>query len=342
MCFLLALVIRQQATNNTHSNTPTMFATLGKIFRFVIIGSCAVALIFQFINTASCTFVYKSSEGADNGSAGGTIDFGLYRMGINSECVEGKYDALHEEDKLLEAARACHLTSMIAGAIGMLFVLVECVKCAIPCGGLVEGLAFFIAWTNGLSVFAVFGMEGCGNYLHLEALQNQLDSLASVAELIDSMDANPQSEFMNPQMITDLENNSMNDNNMTSVADLLDGMDANPQLSEFTLNPQMKEQITTLNSMNVTELVPDFVELVPFGTKCEWGEGASLNLMAALLYLGCGILLCVTPRPVHSSSNNDNDTDNDRSLGGSRTNLSRNFDNEDLRLATTTDDAKIV
>mmetsp|Transcript_56526 Transcript_56526/g.63215 ORF Transcript_56526/g.63215 Transcript_56526/m.63215 type:complete len:160 (-) Transcript_56526:112-591(-) len=159
------------------------------------------------------------------------------------------------------------------------------------------------------------------------------------------MDVNPQlSEFtLNPQMkeqITTLEQNPMNDN-MTSVAELLDAMDVNPQLSEFTLNPQMKEQITTLNSMNVTELVPDFVELVPFGTKCEWGEGASLNLMAALLYLGCGILLCVTPRPVHSSSNND-DTDNDRSLGGSRTNLSRNFDNEDLRLATTTDDAKIV
>jgi len=312
MCFLLALVIKQHTNKNIHHTTPIMFATLGKIFRFVIIGSCAVALIFQFINTASCTFVYKSSEGADNGNNGdeesaNTIDFGLYHMGINAECVEGKYDALHEEDKFLEAARACHLTSMIAGAIGMLFVLVECVKCTIPCGGLVEGLAFFVAWTNGLSVFTVFGMEGCGNYIHPEALQSQLDNMTSVAALLDSMDANPQ--------------------------------------SEFTLDPQMKEQITNLeqNPINVTELVPDFVEIIPFGTKCEWGEGASLNLLAALLYLGCGILLCVTPRPVHSSNNENDGNENERVGGGShRTNLSHNYDNEDLRLATTTDDAKIV
>jgi len=277
-----------------------MFAALGKIFRFIIIGSCSVALILQFINTAlpslSCNFVYKSSEENEETGKANTIDFGLYHMGINSECLEGKMDDLYEYDNLLDTARGCNITSMIAGAIGMLLVLVECWKCKIPCGGLVEGIAFFIAWTNGLSVFMVFGMEGCGNYFHTETLQGQLDNMTSVAELIDSMDANPK--------------------------------------TEFTMNSQLKEKINNLehNPMNITELVPSFVEIIPFGTKCEWGQGATFNLIAALLYLGCGILLCVTPRPVHGN-NDDNDN--------SSTHLSQN-ENEDLRLATTTDNAKIV
>jgi len=276
-----------------------MFATLGKIFRFLIIGSCSVALVFQFINTASCTFVYKSSE--ENGKNGekNTIDFGLWHMGVNSECLDGKYDALHDNDNLLDAARACHITSMIAGAIGMLLVLTECLKCKIPCGGLVEGIAFFIAWTNGLSVFMVFGMEGCGNYFQAANLQGQFDNMTSVAELIDQMDSNPK--------------------------------------SDFSMNPAMKDKIENLedNPINITELVPSFVEIIPFGTKCEWGQGSSLNLFASLIYLGCGILLCLTPKadPIYGS-NDDNDA------SGS-TNLSQK-DNEDLRLATTTDSAKIV
>jgi hypothetical protein len=102
-------------------------------------------LIFQLINTASCTFVYKSSEDDKD-----TIDFGLWKIGLNEECLDGQYDALHDHDKLLHSARLCHITSMIAGLIGMLLVLTECLKCKILCGSKLQGLAFFIAWTTGL------------------------------------------------------------------------------------------------------------------------------------------------------------------------------------------------
>ena len=102
-------------------------------------------MVFQLINTASCTFVYKSSEDDKD-----TIDFGLWKIGLNEECLDGKYDALHDHDNVLHSARICHITSMIAGAIAMLLVFTECLKCKICCGSKLQGLAFFIAWTTGL------------------------------------------------------------------------------------------------------------------------------------------------------------------------------------------------
>lgn len=236
-----------------------MLATIGKLFRCVILLSCSVALVMQFIITGSCTFLYKSSE-----EDGGTLDFGLYRLGINKECLDGSYTALggHENDKLLFNARNCHVTSMIAGAIGMLLVLTECLKCKIICGKFLESIIFAIAWTNGLAVFIVFGMDGCGNYFDLNLVQEQLD-------------------------------------NMTSAALSMERMDQNPN-TDFTMGKEMREQVEGLEyeTFNVTELVPAFVETIPFGTKCVWGQGASLNLIASLLYFGSGLLLCFTPKAV--------------------------------------------
>ena len=74
-------------------------------------------------------------------------------MGLDSVCYKETYgyDALGEgSDGLLSGARLCHTISMIAGAIAMLLVSIECLKCKILCGGLLEGLAFFVAWVNGL------------------------------------------------------------------------------------------------------------------------------------------------------------------------------------------------
>ena len=120
---------------------------------------CNMQLIFQLILTRSCTFVYKSAQDSDTAAitvdaSTKTIDFGLYRIGINEVCLEGStnYSALggHDNDTLLFNARNCHITSMITGAIAMLLVVTEYLKCKIRWGKLIESIFFFIAWTNGL------------------------------------------------------------------------------------------------------------------------------------------------------------------------------------------------
>lgn len=293
-----------------------MRGTIGKLFRFVIVLSCIVALIFQLILTRSCTFVYKSAQDSDTAAitvdaSTKTIDFGLYRIGINEVCLEGStnYSALggHDNDTLLFNARNCHITSMITGAIAMLLVVTEYLKCKIRWGKLIESIFFFIAWTNGLCVFILFGMDGCGNYLDGNQLQGQLDNMTSVVELIDRMDQNPN--------------------------------------TNFTMSDTMREKVDTIadrDAVNATELIPSFLESIPFGTKCEWGQGASLNLMASLLYLGCGFLLCFAPNsePIYG-----NDKEEDTQISGGTTELSLRETTNISAWSTTsgTDtDAKIV
>lgn len=236
-----------------------VFATIGKCFRTAIIISCSIALIFQLMNLSSCTFIFKASENTDD-----TLDFGLYRVGINDECLDGDYDAVHQNDKMLINARNCHTSSMVAGACAMLLVLTECLKCKIFCGKLIESIFFTIAWTNAAAVFIVFGMDGCGQYLNGEQLQEGFD-------------------------------------NMTMVADMIENMDENPN-SSFEMNDQMREQIESIDSenpfgFNATELIPDFLQAIPLGTKCHFGQGASLNVVTVIIYFACGFLLCFTPKP---------------------------------------------
>jgi len=217
-----------------------MFGTIGNIFRFFIVGACALALLFQIISTAQCNFVFKSSEEVD-----GTIDFGLWHMGLNSICLEETYGygaLTKSSDGLLSSARLCQTISMIAGAIAMLLVSIECLKCKILGGGKLEGIALFVAWVSGLLVYMIFGMEGCGNNFKETELQNIFDNMTAV-------DADP---------------------NAFSIENF---------------------------NMNITGIVPSFVEDISFGTQCQWGQGASYNLIACLLYFACGVLLCCTPKP---------------------------------------------
>ena len=71
----------------------------------------------------------------------------------DSECFDETYghDALSEgSDGILSAARLCNTISMIAGAIAMLLVFIECLKCKILWGGALEVIAFVVAWVSGL------------------------------------------------------------------------------------------------------------------------------------------------------------------------------------------------
>lgn len=43
-----------------------------------------------------------------------------------------------------------------------------------------------------------------------------------------------------------------------------------------------------------SDIIPDGI---PTGSNCEWGRGATYNLLACIAYFGCGILLCCAPQP---------------------------------------------
>ena len=108
----------------------------------------------------------------------------------------------------------------------------------------------------------MFGMEGCGNYFHADEIQGRLD-------------------------------------NMTAMTDMMESMDSNPK-TDFSLNDKLRESLDGMNGMkglNVTEIIPSFIEEIPFGTDCSWGSGATYNLIASLIYFACGVLLCCTPNP---------------------------------------------
>ena len=145
-------------------------------------------------------------------------------------------------------------------------------------------------------------MEGCGNYFHSADLQSQFDNITSVVDLVEKLDSDPK--------------------------------------SDFTMDTAMKENIDNFatNRPNITDSVPGFVELIPFGTSCTWGQGASYNLIASLIYLGCGILLCITPKanPIYGSHKEEEE---DKAAAG-HTDLSQ--ENNDLILETQIDNAKIV
>jgi hypothetical protein len=47
---------------------------------------------------------------------------------------------------------------------------------------------------------------------------------------------------------------------------------------------------------SITDAVPG-IQDIPTGVNCEWSEGATYNLLACILYFGCGLLLCCTPQP---------------------------------------------
>ena len=65
-----------------------------------------------------------------------------------------------------------------------------------------------------------------------------------------------------------------------------------------TLEEEINEGTTDDTISNFgTSLIPDSIINIPTGTDCDWGPGATYNLLACIAYFGCGILLCCTPQP---------------------------------------------
>lgn len=60
----------------------------------------------------------------------------------------------------------------------------------------------------------------------------------------------------------------------------------------------LKDDLADDEDGNVGEYVSPFLpEGIPTGTKCEWGPGATYNLLAVISFFGAGILLCFAPKP---------------------------------------------
>lgn len=166
----------------------------------------------QFLNLYSCDFF----EFVDTGES-----IGIWYESAGAECyLDEPYPA--SEDTLISGARSAAILSMLCGFVAGVLVLIEWVCCEICCAGCVEGLAFCGAWACGLAVYAIYGIEACGN-------------------LKD---------------------------------DLAEGDDA----------------VTNVGS----GILPDGI---PTGSNCEWGPGATYNLLACIAYFGCGVLLCFAPSP---------------------------------------------
>lgn len=253
-----------------------MCRPIGNTLRLTIVLGCCLAFIFQSINNKNCEFVYKVDEETDDYVDNGTLNFGLFYEGYNGYCFDNTqgYIAIDDDaNVVLSIARDAHIVSMTAGGIATFLVAIDWLACKVPCGTILEGLAFFVAWVSGLIVYAVFGMEGCGTDFIATELLNDVD--AAAAEYKNQLDA----------ATTDF----------TSVG-TYPGMDATELGADLGLNLNM-------TGVNITESLLEkgfpieIAQKIPFGTKCNWGPGASFNLMAVLIYFVSGALLCCLPDP---------------------------------------------
>lgn len=185
--------------------------TIGNVFRLVIVCGCVFALGMQWTILYTCDlFNYRDS----------TDSIGIWYESMNAgmECNPEPYTV--EESSLVAASRSAMVLSMLFGIGAGALVLIEWVFCEICCAGCVQNISFVAAWACGLGVYAIYGIEECGN------LRDELgDDLVGQAG---------------------------------------------------------------------SGIVPDGI---PTGRNCEWGRGATLNLLACIAYFGCGVLLCFAPQP---------------------------------------------
>jgi len=194
--------------------------TIGNVFRLIIVGGCAFALLMQFLNIFSCDFIHAG--GSDDGGYYET-NIGVWFQGTNMECSEDFYEA--SEDSYVAWSRSALVLSMMCGVAAMIMVCFEWLCCEVCCAGLVEGGAFVGAWGCGLGVYLIYGIEGCG-----------------------------------------------------------------------TINEEVASDNDIVN--NISEaVIPDSILNIPTGAECEWGQGATYNLVACIAYFGCGVLLCCAPQP---------------------------------------------
>mmetsp|Transcript_19212 Transcript_19212/g.41749 ORF Transcript_19212/g.41749 Transcript_19212/m.41749 type:complete len:196 (+) Transcript_19212:103-690(+) len=139
--------------------------TIGNVFRIVIVGGCAFALVMQWLNMLSCDFFH---------SDGNTVNVGIWYKGYDDECDLDEFYG--EDDVFVITARSSILISMLCGVGALVAVLFEWLFCKIPCAGCLEGLAFVGAWACGLGVYMLYLVEACGQVDDLLAANDDMIS----------------------------------------------------------------------------------------------------------------------------------------------------------------------
>lgn len=93
-----------------------------------------------------------------------TDSFGIWYESTNAGMECDRTEAYSTEDRsLVSASRSSMVLSMIFGIVAALLVTIEWVFCEICCAGCVQHLSFLAAWACGLGVYAIYGIEECGN-----------------------------------------------------------------------------------------------------------------------------------------------------------------------------------
>ena len=107
----------------------------------------------QIWTAFSCELVDLPGEAGD---AGGTA--GIFFYGVDGVCQEEQFET---DDGLVTGARSALMVSTCAGFIAGVLVTFEWIFCEICCAGLIEGLAYFLAWTSASSAFMFYGADFC-------------------------------------------------------------------------------------------------------------------------------------------------------------------------------------
>lgn len=176
------MVAKKTTTKKTTTKTSTKTGTksspvslCGNIFRFIILALTLIALLLQFLTTASCDHV----ELDDNYNSGKTMGV-YYESNYQGECFESSYKT---DDPFIKSSRWMLAISILAGGVGGFLVFVEWVLFDFACAGILESLAYFIAWTASALTFIFYGAQVCqedeyeqvGDFLDTNVVEGELD-----------------------------------------------------------------------------------------------------------------------------------------------------------------------
>ncbi|CAB9501918.1 expressed unknown protein [Seminavis robusta] len=123
---------------------------LGNISRLLIVGATVIALILSILTAMSCELVQVDE------ASGST--WGFFFRGANGTCQDMVFGT---EDEMILAGRTCLIVSICAGFIAGVMVTFEWLFCEICCAGVLEGIAFFLAWAVGAISFMFYGSDLC-------------------------------------------------------------------------------------------------------------------------------------------------------------------------------------
>ena len=107
-----------------------------------------------FLATMSCEMVELDIQNA----GGVKPTMGFFFKGNGVECEVNTYDT---DDPFIQASRSMLSMSIVFGGIAGILVGFEWLVCQVCCAGLLEGVAYLLAWVLGACSFVFYGSAMC-------------------------------------------------------------------------------------------------------------------------------------------------------------------------------------